>query len=114
MVVAKMRAAHVPMKILRRQVNCKDISQKMIQLSADRGTCLDLVATYTLTAAFCARWQAQTHYAKLPNGSLDPMYVRAMSTHGKCATLITLNGLVLVAVCEGATMADHKDHSATG
>jgi hypothetical protein len=38
------------------------------------------VATYTLTAAFWARWQAQTHYAKLPDGSLDPMYVRAMDT----------------------------------
>jgi hypothetical protein len=53
------------------------------------------VATYTLTAAFWARWQAQTHYAKLPDGSLDPMYVRAMSTHWIRATLITLNGLAV-------------------
>ena len=59
MVVAKMRSAHVPMKILRLQVNRKDISQKMFQLSADRGTCLDLVATrkrygYTRLAEHCS------------------------------------------------------------
>ena len=53
------------------------------------------VATYALTAAFWARWQAQTHYAKLPDGALDPMYVRAMSTHWIRATLITLNGLAV-------------------
>lgn len=49
-------------------------------------------ATYTLTALFWARWQAHTHFARLPNGSLDPMYVRVMSTHWIRSTLITLNG----------------------
>ena len=53
------------------------------------------VATYTLTAAFWARWQAQTHYARLPNGSLDPTHVRAMTTHWIRATLITLNGVAV-------------------
>jgi hypothetical protein len=53
------------------------------------------VATYTLTAVFWARWQAQTHFAKMPESGLDPMYVRAMSTHWIRATLITLNGLAM-------------------
>jgi hypothetical protein len=39
------------------------------------------VATYVLTAAFWGRWHARTYYAKLTDGSLDPMYERAMSTH---------------------------------
>lgn len=53
------------------------------------------VATYSLTAAFWARWQAQTHYARLPDGMLDPMYVRGMSTHWIRAAIITLNGLTV-------------------
>jgi hypothetical protein len=53
------------------------------------------LATWILTATFWARWQAQTHYARLPNGSLDPMYVRNMSTHWIRATVITLNGLIV-------------------
>jgi hypothetical protein len=53
------------------------------------------VATYALTAAFWGRWQAQTHFAKLPDGSLDPMYLRSVSTHWIRAAIITLNGLVV-------------------
>jgi hypothetical protein len=53
------------------------------------------VAMYALTAAFWGRWQAQTLYAKMPDGLLDPMYVRAMSTHWIRATMITLNGLIV-------------------
>lgn len=53
------------------------------------------VATYTLTAVFWGRWQAQTHFARMQDGSLDPMHVRAMSTHWIRATLITLNGLAV-------------------
>jgi hypothetical protein len=39
-VVAKMGTAHVPMEILRLQVNCKDISEKMFKLSTDCGMSL--------------------------------------------------------------------------
>lgn len=53
------------------------------------------VLTYASTAVFWARWQAQTNYARLPDGLLDPMYVRAMSTHWMRAVLITLNGFVV-------------------
>ena len=53
------------------------------------------VATYAATAAFWGRWQAQTHFAKLPDGSLDPMYLRSMNTHWVRAAIITLNGLVV-------------------
>jgi hypothetical protein len=35
------------------------------------------------------------HYAQLPDGSLDPMYIRAMSTHWIRAALITADGLVV-------------------
>ena len=52
------------------------------------------VATYASTAAFWGRWQAQTHYAKRPDGVLDPMYVRVTSTHWIRAALITANGLL--------------------
>jgi hypothetical protein len=52
-------------------------------------------ATYTLTAIFWARWQAHTQFARLPDGSLDQIYVRAMSTHWIRATLISLNGLAV-------------------
>lgn len=51
------------------------------------------VATYSLTAVLWARWQAQIRFARLPDGSLDPTYVRAMGTHWIRATLITLNGV---------------------
>jgi len=54
------------------------------------------VLTYTLTAVLWGRWQAQTHYARLPNGALDPMYLRNMNTHWIRVTLITLNGLVVL------------------
>jgi hypothetical protein len=53
------------------------------------------VLTYALTAALWGRWQAQTHYARLPDGLLDPTYVRAMSTHWIRAALITANGLAV-------------------
>jgi len=53
------------------------------------------VLVYVLTAAFWGRWQAQTHFARLPDGALDPMYLRAMSTHWIRATLITLSGLTV-------------------
>jgi hypothetical protein len=53
------------------------------------------VVTPALTIAFWGRWQAQTHYAKLPNGLLDPMYVRTMSTHWIRSVLITLQALLL-------------------
>jgi|SRR5579863_9586593 len=53
------------------------------------------VFTTALTIAFWGRWQGQTHFAKLPDGSLDPMYVRSVSTHWIRATLITVNGLVV-------------------
>ncbi len=51
------------------------------------------VLIYVLTAAFWGRWQAQTHFARLPGGSLDPMYLRTMSTHWIRACLISLSGL---------------------
>jgi hypothetical protein len=53
------------------------------------------VATHASTAAFWGRWQGQTHYAKLPNGLLDPMYVRVMSTHWIRAALMTVNALLV-------------------
>jgi hypothetical protein len=53
------------------------------------------VLTYALTAAFWGRWQAQTHFATLPGGGLDPVYMRAMSTHWVRAVLITLSGLAV-------------------
>jgi hypothetical protein len=53
------------------------------------------VLIYALTAAFWGRWQAQTHFARLPDGSLDPIYVRTISTHWIRACLITLSGLVV-------------------
>lgn len=53
------------------------------------------VLIYALTAAFWGRWQAQTHFAKLPDGTLDAMYLRSMSTHWIRATLITLSGFVV-------------------
>lgn len=53
------------------------------------------VATYALTIAYWGRWQGQTHYAKLPNGSLDPMYVLNMSTHWIRGAMITLNGFLV-------------------
>jgi hypothetical protein len=57
---------------------------------------LDLqLATYALTAIFSGRWQAQMDHARLPDASLDPMYVLAMSTHWIRAALVTANGLVV-------------------
>ena len=53
------------------------------------------IGTGCLTAAFWGRWQAQTHYARRMDGSLDPMYVRIMSTHWLRAALITANGLLV-------------------
>jgi hypothetical protein len=52
--------------------------------------------TAALTIAFWGRWQGQTHFAKLPNGLLDPMYERSMSTHWIRATLITVNGFIVL------------------
>lgn len=53
------------------------------------------VATYAGTAIFWGRWQANTHYATLPDGSLDATYMRAMSTHWIRCLLITGNGLAV-------------------
>ena len=50
---------------------------------------------YALTAIFWGRWQAQTHFARLPDGGLDTTYVRAMSTHWIRAALVTLSGLIV-------------------
>ena len=50
------------------------------------------VLIYALTAMFWGRWQAQTRYARLPNGGLDPIYLRSMNTHWIRAALITLSG----------------------
>jgi hypothetical protein len=67
------------------------------------------VAMYALTAAFWGRWQAQTHYATLPDGLVDPMYVRAMNTHWIRATMITLNGLIVFwMVIEHLSSKAHK------
>ena len=52
------------------------------------------VATYALTIALWGRWQAHIQYAKLPDGTVDPLYARTMSTHWIRAVLITSNGLV--------------------
>ena len=54
------------------------------------------LATGVLTVAFWARWQAQTHYARLMDGSLDPMYVRIMSTHWLRVALIRRPNLTTV------------------
>jgi hypothetical protein len=53
------------------------------------------IVTYATTAAFWARWQAKTHFAVMPDGSLDPMYALTMNTHWIRAAIITLNGLVI-------------------
>jgi hypothetical protein len=53
------------------------------------------VATYASTAVFWARWQVELQHAKLADGSLDPLYTRAMGTHWIRGTLITLNGLAV-------------------
>jgi hypothetical protein len=50
---------------------------------------------YGLTVAFWGRWQAQTQYARMPDGALDPIYLRVMSTHWIRCALITLSGLVV-------------------
>jgi hypothetical protein len=52
------------------------------------------LVTGALTGAFWARWQAQTHFAKLADGSLDPMYARIMNTHWLRVALITAQGVV--------------------
>ena len=53
------------------------------------------VATYTLTAAFWGRWQGQMHHARLPDGSLDPLYLRTMSTHWIRGAFITASGCIV-------------------
>ncbi len=53
------------------------------------------VLIYALTAMLWGRWQAQTHYATLPGGGLDPMYLRGMGTHWIRAALITMSGLIV-------------------
>ena len=54
------------------------------------------LVTHASTAAFWARWQANTHFAKLGDGTLDPMYARIIAAHWLRAALITLNGLVVL------------------
>lgn len=53
------------------------------------------VLIYSLTVAFWGRWQTQTHFARLPDGGLDPTYSRSMSTHWIRAMLSSLSGLVV-------------------
>ena len=53
------------------------------------------ISTYATTAAFWGRWQAQTHFALMPDGSIDPMYTLAMHTHWIRGAIITVNGLVV-------------------
>ena len=52
------------------------------------------VLMITLTVTFWGRLQGQTHFARLADGSLDPTYVRVMSTHWIRGVLITANGLL--------------------
>ena len=54
------------------------------------------IATYTLTILMWGRWQAQMQLARHADGSLDPLYVRAMGTHWIRAVLITMNGLAVL------------------
>src|SRR5579875_3610987 len=42
--------------------------------------------------AFWGRWQTETHFAKLPDGTLETMYLRSMSTYWIRANLLTLSG----------------------
>jgi len=51
------------------------------------------VLTYTLTAIFWGRWQAQIHVATLPHGGLDPMYLRSMGTNWVRGAMIAISGL---------------------
>lgn len=53
------------------------------------------VLIYALTVIFWGRWQAQIHFARMPDGELDPMYLRSMSTHWIRAALITLSGFLV-------------------
>ncbi|MBV9033445.1 MAG: hypothetical protein JO182_03035 [Acidobacteriaceae bacterium] len=53
------------------------------------------VLIYGLTAVFWGRWQAQTRFAKLPDGSLDAMYLLSMNTHWIRCLLVTLSGLTV-------------------
>lgn len=67
------------------------------------------VATYASTAVLWGRWQAQIQFAKLPDGTLDSTYVRAMNTHWIRSALITLNGLVVFwMVIEHLSSKAHK------
>jgi hypothetical protein len=50
---------------------------------------------YALTVAFWGRLQAETNFARLPGGSLDPTCGRVMSAHWIRAALITANGLAV-------------------
>jgi len=52
------------------------------------------LATPALTLALWGRWQAQTHFARLVDGTLDPTYARIMGTHWIRVALITANGLL--------------------
>jgi hypothetical protein len=51
------------------------------------------LASYILTGLFWARWQAQVNFARLPDGSFDPIFEKIMSTHWLRVALLTLNGL---------------------
>lgn len=54
------------------------------------------LVTHALTIAFWGRWQAATHFARLTDGTLDPIYVRIMDTHWIRAALITLSCLLVL------------------
>ena len=67
------------------------------------------LAVYILTAIFWGPWQAQTHYARLPDGSLDPVYQRVMSTHWIRAALISANAVLVLWM-----MIQHLSHRGRG
>jgi hypothetical protein len=50
------------------------------------------LASYILTGLFWGRWQAQVNFARLADGSLDPIYLRIIDTHWIRVALLTLNG----------------------
>ncbi len=51
------------------------------------------LASYILTGMFWGRWQAQVRFARLPEGSLDPLFTKIISTHWLRVALLTLSGL---------------------
>lgn len=54
------------------------------------------MVTHTLTIFFWGRWQANTHFARMMDGTLDPTYALIMGTHWVRAALITASGLLVL------------------